>query len=151
MKNIIKLFTVFVLLLGCGFEPILQSKNLNFSINEITKKGEEKLNLKFERKIKEFINLDNSKKIYDLEIKTQINKFASSKDTKGNPKTFNLEINSELIVIKNKEIISVKNFAKNTSYKTKSSKFELKNYEQNLINNLFEKIIDEIIVHINSL
>ena len=48
-------------------------------------------------------------------------------------------------------VIKDKNFIATTNYNTISSKFDLKKYEDNLIENLTEKISDEIILYIQTL
>ena len=73
-------------------------------------------------------------------------------DTRGNPKSYQLSVE---LIINLKEntniIIKDKNFFATTNYNTISSKFDLKKYEDNLIENLTEKISDEIILYIQTL
>ncbi len=59
-----------------------------------------------------------------------------------------------LIVNLNKKpdfVIEGKSFATETNYNTISSKFDLKKYEDNLIENLTQKILDELILYIQTL
>ena len=57
-----------------------------------------------------------------------------------------MKINVKLDIIENNQIIKSNTFEKNTNYNNLDSKFELKQYENVLINNL----VDEILVEINS-
>ena len=149
MKKIIYTFLIFLFASGCGYEPII-SKNTNFSLKLIELGGNAKINyiVKNNLKIYEEENSD-----YNLEIiDSKINKIVTSMDTKGNPKTYQLTVKL-IINIKDNLNLSIddKNFASTINYNTISSKFDLKKYEDNLIENLTEKILDEIILYIQTL
>ena len=57
-----------------------------------------------------------------------------------------MKINVKLNIIENNENIKSSTFEKNTNYNNLDSKFELKQYENVLINSL----VDEILLEINS-
>jgi len=149
MKKIFFTVLIFLFVSSCGYEPLL-SKKEKFSLKLIELGGNNKINYIIKNRLKFYEEKNN---IYNLEIvDSNINKIVASKDTKGNPKTFQLTINI-IINLKGSSdlIIKDKNFTTTTNYNTISSKFDLKKYENNLITNLTEKISDEIILFIQTL
>tara|TARA_B100001996_G_scaffold377607_1_gene360483 strand:+ start:573 stop:1022 length:450 start_codon:yes stop_codon:yes gene_type:complete len=149
MKKIFFTVLIFLFVSSCGYEPLL-SKKEKFSLKLIELGGNNKINYIIKNRLKFYEEKNN---IYNLEIvDSNINKIVASKDTKGNPKTFQLTINI-IINLKGSSdlIIEDKNFTSTTNYNTISSKFDLKKYENNLITNLTEKISDEIILFIQTL
>ena len=147
-KNFIIIF-IFLFVSNCGYEP-LKSKKINFSLKLIDLGGNNKINYIIKNRLKIYEEEDNN---YNLEIvDSNINKITTSMDTKGNPKTFQMTINLIINLNKNSDlVIKGKNFVTKTNYNTISSKFDLKEYEDNLIENLTEKILDELILYIQTL
>ncbi len=149
IKKIIFGFIILLFVYSCGYEPLIIN-NTNFSLKLVELGGNTKVNyiVKNNLKIYEEENSD-----YNLEIiDSKINKIVTSMDTKGNPKTYQLTVKL-IINIKDNLNLSIddKNFASTINYNTISSKFDLKKYEDNLIENLTEKILDEIILYIQTL
>ena len=93
----------------------------------------------------------NSNKKIELEINSKINKTTTSKDTKGDPKTFRIEIISQIKVTKEEKIYLEKIFSKSSNYNNSSNKFELKQYEENLKINLIDKISEDIVSYLQKL
>ena len=86
-----------------------------------------------------------------LEINTKIEKFVSSKDTQGNPKTFRIELSTMLKIYDSKKLIFTNNFLEISNYNNMSSKFDLKTYENKIENNLLEKISEDFIIFLETL
>ena len=149
IKKIFYTLTIFLFLTSCGYQPLI-SKNTNFTLKLIELGGNTKVNYIIKNKLKIYEE-ENSK--YDLEIlNSEINKIVTSMDTKGNPKTFQMTIKLIINLNKNPDfVIEGKSFATKTNYNTISSKFDLKKYEDNLIENLTQKILDELILYIQTL
>ena len=149
IKKIFYNLIIFLFLTSCGYE-LLISKNTNFTLKLIELGGNTKVNYIIKNKLKIYEE-ENSK--YDLEIlNSEINKIVTSMDTKGNPKTFQMTIKLIINLNKNPDfVIEGKSFATKTNYNTISSKFDLKKYEDNLIENLTQKILDELILYIQTL
>ena len=93
--------------------------------------------------MKKYINLSNKPRTIDVEIISDSIKRITSKDQKGNAKTFDLTIIVELIFLEDDKK-SNKKFTQSFSYQNKSNKFELKNYEDTIRDNLINKIILDI-------
>ena len=88
--------------------------------------------------------------LYNLKITTKKNKFISSKDTKGNPKTFNINVTVNVTFIDNENIERNKSFVENINYNNDENKFSLKKYENSLIENLTDKIVDNLLIFLQS-
>ena len=69
-----------------------------------------------------------------------------SKNSAGEDASFSMKIKVKLDITENNQNIKSNTFEKNINYNNLDSKFELKQYENVLINNL----VDEIILEINS-
>ncbi len=154
MKKIIIILTFF-LLHHCGFEPIHSIKNIdsnnNFSIGSIGFSGENKINNALKSKLFNYLNKDEKIIQLDLTINSIVQKKITSKNKKGNPETFLMEIIINLEVFKDSELVSNKIFKEDFEYNNKSSQFELEKYEKNIQNNLSQKLFEYIIRHLYSI
>ena len=149
MKKVIFTILIFLFASSCGYQPLV-FKNTDISVKLDELGGNSKINYIIKNRLKIYEEKNNN---YNLEIvDSNINKIVSSMDTKGNPKSYQLSVK---LIINLKEntniIIKDKNFIDTANYNTISSKFDLKKYEENLIENLTEKISDEIILYIQTL
>ena len=140
----------FFFIVSCGYQPLYSNKTANFYIYKINSFGDEKINKALINKLELYKDKNNNKKI-ELEINSKINKTTTSKDTKGNPKTFRIEIISQIKVIKEEKINLDKIFSKSTNYNNSSKKFELNQYEENLKINLIDKISEDIVSYLQTL
>ena len=140
----------FFFIVSCGYQPLYSNKETNFYIYKINSFGDKKINKALINKL-ELYKDNNAKNKIELEIHSKINKTTTSKDTKGNPKTFRIEIISKIKVIKEEKINLDKIFSKSTNYNNSSKKFELKQYEENLKINLIDKISEDIVGYLQTL
>tara|TARA_B100001013_G_scaffold93726_1_gene52229 strand:+ start:827 stop:1285 length:459 start_codon:yes stop_codon:yes gene_type:complete len=140
----------FFFIISCGYQPLYSNKEINFYINKINSFGDEKINKALINKLELYKDKNSNKKI-ELEINSKINKTTTSKDTKGNPKTFRIEIISQIKVIEGEKINLDKIFTKSSNYNNSSKKFELKQYEENLKINLIDKIFEDIVSYLQTL
>ena len=149
--NKIKNYTVlfFLLLLSnCAYEPILSNKNHDFSIVVEKIDGDKKINSMI---INNFYNLKGKEKKYNLNLSSTKIKNVISKDSKGDPAIFELIINVNYKVKKNEETLLINEINLKDIYNNVSDKFELENYEKNIINNLTQNISDKIIISISEI
>ena len=138
------IFTFLLMLLSsCGYSPLLLNNEVNFSINKIETQNKNQISYKIKNNLKKYINLSNKPRTIDVEIISDSIKRITSKDQKGNAKTFDLTIIVELIFLEDDKK-SNKKFTQSFSYQNKSNKFELKNYEDTIRDNLISKIILDI-------
>jgi len=149
-KNLIKILILLFFLSGCGYTPIFSKKNSNFSIYELSATGNNKLNKIINSKLNNYKDLDSPKK-FSLIIETYLNKKISSKDSKGNPKSYRINLVSDISIKDSNGIVKNKSFSKSIDYKNKSNKSDLKKYENEISKNLAEKISAEIIIYLESI
>ena len=150
----LKYLAVFFILTlsACSYKPIFSESNYNFEINEIIFSGERYINRIIKNKFDLIKNeKDQNKKKYDLLIQTNKEKLIVSKDSKGDPLKFDLivttyfEINYERRLLFRKEII------KNNIYNNDVDKFKLEQNEKIILENISEKISENIISSIINL
>ena len=75
----------------------------------------------------------------------------TSKDTKGDPKTYRIEIKTNIEVSDINNKVYKKNFLEKKNYNTMSSKFDLGLYENNIRKNLANTISRNISIYLSSL
>ena len=149
-KNLIKFLILLFFVSGCGYNPIFSNKNSNFAIYEISASGNSKLNKIINNRLNNYKGSDGIKK-FSINLETSLNKNISSKDSKGNPKTFRLTIESNVLVKDIDGNTKNKLFLKSTDYNNKNNKSELKKYENETSKNLAEKVAEEIITYLQSI
>ena len=145
MKSLVITIVLSLLLTNCGFKPIYNSKGSNFQIIEIKNKNENKNSFSIENMVMSLSNKDALRK-FKLEINYKQSFTTILKDSKGDPSKKKLSIFVNLKV-KNEEdnILTNKDFNEEFSYDVQSDKFNMSRYEDNITNNLNNKISNDII------
>ena len=144
-KFIIPLILIFILN-NCGYTPIYSTKYQDFKLSNIILNGERDINKILKKRLDNYTKNDSAEKIYNVTINSSLQKNIASKDKKGNPTRFTLNINVDL-TIDDKSGKSVEiNFNEKNSYNNKNEKFELQMYENSLIQNMSEKILSDMIL-----
>ena len=144
--------TIFVLLFitSCGYSPMLAGKDYPFIINDIKVEGNKrKVNSLLINNLKNSISKrDKGEAInkikYDLEIITNFSRSVISSDSKGDPTTFEQNIEVEVIIFKDGNMLKEVTIKKKNTYNNLEDKFELEKFEDNLIENLCYNIADRI-------
>ena len=121
-------------------------KNQSFEIVEIEYFGEKKVNKILSNKIKIYKNNPEAIKKFNIFINSKSTKATITKDKKGNPTQFSMGISITLKI--NNEI--EKTFLENSTYDNSEDKFDLRKYEDNLIQNMTEKIFSEMILFLQT-
>ena len=151
MKSLISLIILSLILVSCGFKPIYNSKNSNFQIIEIKNKNESKNSFAIEKMVMALSNQDAVKKV-KLEMNYKQTFSTILKDNKGDPSKKKLSISVNLIVKNEKDnVLANKNFSEEFSYDVQSDKFNMAQYEDNITNNLNNKISNDIIFLLGTL
>ena len=148
MKNILILFYLInlIVLTSCGYKVLNNIDNTNFEIVEINAIGNDKINNRLEKYFSKFKDKENPLKLFNVELNRVFTKKVTSKNSAGEDASYSIKIKVKLDITENNQNIESNTFEKNINYNNLDSKFELKQYENVLINNL----VDEIIVEINS-
>ena len=151
MKSLISIVILSIILTNCGFKPIYSSKNSNFEIIEIINENENKNSFAIEKMVMALSNQDAVKKV-KLEMNYKQTFSTILKDNKGDPSKKKLSISVNLIVKNEKDnVLTNKNFREEFSYDVQSDKFNMAQYEDNITNNLNNKISNDIIFLLGTL
>ena len=151
MKFLISIIILSLTLANCGFKPIYSSKNSNFEVIEIINKNKNKNSFEIEKIIMTLSNQEALRKVkleldYAQSIKTIL------KDTKGDPSKKKLSIYVILIVKDdNDNVLANKSFGEEFNYVVQSDKFNMAQYEDNIVKNLNNKISNDIIFLLGTL
>ena len=148
MKKILIISIIFITS-SCGYQPLYSKKSFNdLEFKMITLKGNKNLN----QKIINTLSIKENKKLLtknELTIETNIQIFETSKNTKGQVKSYRSTAATS-IIIKNDDIVTKnKKFVQSFSYNNKANKYELKEYQKEIEENLVNKIIEELIIYMN--
>ena len=147
-KNILKTL-IFILIVGCGYTPILVDKSYPFKIKKIEKIGSSKVNSTIFQKLNNLKKIEDdisNKTIYNIRLNSEIEKKIISKDSKGDPLIFEIKIITDVTILQDgKGKILSQTITNKISYDNQTDKFELIKYENNLIANLSTNIADKII------
>ena len=133
------------MLTNCGFKPIYNSKNSNFQIIEIKNKNENKNSFFVENTIMSLSNKEALRKL-KLEIDYEQSLTTILKDNKGDPSKKKLSVIVNLKIKNERDnVLTEKSFSEEFSYDVQSDKFNMSQYEDNITNNLNNKISNDII------
>ena len=144
IKKSFIILAIFLFLNACGYTPIFNSENINININKIDFNNN-KINRNFAKTIRAFSN-QTSNNFYDLYINSYSTKDIATKDSKGNPSIYNLQLKVDINLINNngKEELK-KSFFENINLNNNDDKFKLKITEDTLINQMSQKILQDVL------
>ena len=148
--NLIKFLIILFFISGCGYNPIFSNKDNNFSIYELSLSGNNKLNKIISGKLNNYKG-SNNPKMFSIQLETNLIKEVASKDAKGNPTTYRINLKTDVIVKDGEGNIKNKLFYKSIDYNNKDNKSSLKKFENETSKNLAEKVSDEIIIYLQSI
>ena len=149
MKKFNYLFFLFLFAVNCGYQPIYTNqKSLNFKLKEVILIGDKKIN----QKILNFTNLkknSSDNNALDISIETSQIRNISSKDNSGNPLTYQMSLSSKLIVKVNNNLTDQTTFTSSFSYSNKENKFDLREYEKNILEDLIRSNSEKITTYLS--
>ena len=99
IRKIIIPLILLLILNSCGYSPIYSTKYQDFKIDNISFKGERKINEILRKRLVGYTKITSAENIYDVIINSSLQKNVDSKDKKGNPTQFSLRVNVDLIVV----------------------------------------------------
>ena len=138
----VSFFILLFFLNGCGFKPVLTGSNYDFEIKVKSASGEETINSKIKKQLK---NLDGITKSFDAILNSKLTKNTISKDTKGDPSILEISITLSYKLIEKGNILVDKRLTQRSNYNNISDKFELRKTEEILIDNMVENLVSNII------
>lgn len=137
------LFTIILIINGCGYTPIYSSKSNSFKINNIEYE-DNKINQKIVKSLKSISN-DNSPNEIDLIISSSKDKRILSKNQSGKAEIFELTINLNVTYLNR-----VKTFNMKQNYSNVDNKFQLKEYEKIIEKQLIDELVDSLINYLTN-
>ena len=151
MKKIYFLILIFLclsLLQSCGYKPVYSSKNSKLKIVEI-EYSKNTLNDQIIKIIRSFSN-PKSLKSYNLKLETNKIKKVVSKNSKGDPQTYEIKISAKIVMFNDTNSFT-KNFSEQTRYQDIENKFQLKQYEIQVEEQILDRIIESILLFLTDL
>ena len=138
---------------SCGYEAIHSKKNLiyyDFSINNLTFTGDRKVNMKVKERLKSY-TLKEKDKSFALKISSDTEKVVLAKDIAGDPTSFKFTIKINAEITKNNNFKDKFNIVESFNYNNITNKFDLEQYERDIINNLAETAAEKIIYKLSNI
>tara|TARA_Y100000992_G_scaffold251794_1_gene184053 strand:+ start:40 stop:489 length:450 start_codon:yes stop_codon:yes gene_type:complete len=145
-----KFLLIFIFLISsCSYQPIYVNKSLkNIEFSKITTEGDADINRKIIGSLS-FNENEFDDTLNSLLIKSSYNILETSKNTKGQVQSYRSIILVKLIINSKNESILDKSFIKEFTYANKDKKSELIQYQNEIKQNLLNKIIEDITLFIN--
>ncbi len=140
---LILLFTIILIINGCGYTPIYSSKINSFKINNVEYQ-DNKINKKIVESLKSVSNINSLNEI-NLIISSSKEKKVLSKNKNGKAEIFELRINLNVTYLNRVETLSVKQ-----NYNNFDNKFQLKEYEKIIEKQLIDRLIDNLINYLTN-
>ena len=146
------LITLFFFQTSCGYKIVNNLDNFKFNIIDYKLTGEKKINNILDKNFKRFEdNISQSTSNFIVNANSSISRSITSKNSSGEALSYDLKIKIVLEIYENNNLLNKTTFNESTSYDNLDSKFELKQYENILIQDLTNKIIYEINNKLNSI
>jgi len=130
---------------SCGYTPIYQNDQISkFKLETINHTGDKKIGRELLNNLQRFKD-NKSNDIFDLYLTSVKRENIVSKDKKGDPSSYKIELEVNLdLVGKNNDKKFSKKFMKGTTYNSLENNFELNRYKKKLEKNLTSQLLQEI-------
>ena len=148
MNKLKCLFLLLFIFNACSYEPILSKKKYNFNFTEVETTGNKFINKIIQENL---LSKSQGNRNIKINLKSSKDKKVISSNKKGDPVNFKIKINVDYIVYENNMEIIKDNIFKEVTYNNINDKFELSQYEDNIIINLSNNISDDILTSLLTL
>ena len=150
MKKLLIIFSI-ILLSSCGgYKPIFKSKETNFYISKINNLSQDKISNQIKMSLNPY-SKDNGKMSIIIELDSKKNEKVLSKDSKGNPVVYEIEIITKAKIIFEDSSEKEFRFEKKFNFNNQSNKFEFQQYKNNIEKNLANEIFESLILKLRSI
>ena len=147
-----KIFILLLLIIAsCGYQPIYKiDQNINtLKIKEIELTGDKTLSEKISKELSIEI-IKNNESLNKLNVDSQKNIAETLKNSKGQVTSYRTTISTIVSIIDvNDNLVRKKNISKQFTYNVLANKFKLKEYQEEIENNLINQIIRDINIFLN--
>lgn len=152
IKKFLILIVTTLSLTSCGYGPIYSDKNtMDFEITSFKIEGDTEVNSIVQNKLGKYLD-NNSEKKYIISIRTDYQKEVATKDATGKATNFklivNLTLNYTTSELENNRVERVINFSESQMIKRDQNNYEQTNYENILIRNMSELLINRVILQL---
>ena len=153
MKNLkLKKIFIFVisinLLLSCGYQPILNKENQNFSITKFNLEGNKRIGGLLKNNL---ISVKKAANLIELDIKSEKKTAVSNKSQSGKILTYSITLTFEIAASENKNVLFTKVFTKSQNYSASDVHSDTLNNEKKVVESLIESIASELQIELNSI
>ena len=141
----LKYLIIFIFFVSCGYTPIYQTDEISkFKLGIINHSGDKKIGRELLNNLQRFKD-KKSNNIFDIYLTTIKRENIVSKDKKGDPSSYKIELEINLDLIgKNNDKKFSKKFIKETTYNSIDDNFKLNRYKKKLEKNLTSQILQDI-------
>ena len=141
----LKYLIIFIFFVSCGYTPIYQTDEISkFKLGIINHSGDKKIGRELLNNLQRFKD-KKSNNIFDINLTIIKRESIVSKDKKGNPSSYKIELEINLDLIgKNNDKKFSKKFIKETTYNSIDDNFKQNRYKKKLEKNLTSQILQEI-------
>ena len=147
-----KIFILLLLIItSCGYQPIYKiNQNIDtLKIKEIKLSGDQTLSEKISKELSIEI-IKNNESLNKLGVDSQKNITETSKNSKGQVTSYRTTISTIISIIDGDgNLVRKKNISKQFTYNVLANKFKLKEYQEEIENNLINQIIRDINIFLN--
>ena len=141
LKNFF-IILILIFTYNCGFKPVLIGSDYNFSILVDKSSGNDQVNYKIKEKLKV---VDGRNRTFKVIINTEETIKTISKDLKGDPTIYEIEINLDYKLTENNKVLIHKSSTQSSTYNNIQDKFELSKSKEILRENLIDNLVSDII------
>ena len=149
MKKI--LFALILFLTSCGYQAVNKIDKTNFIISEYDFLGNSQINKILKRNFDKNKKNDNLQNEFEIIVNSKLIKSNNAKNRAGEVINLSIKIIVDLEVSQYGEKIKKLSFTENSNYNNNDNKFELKQFEKILVNDLVDKIIRRINLDLSSI
>ena len=140
IKNKTIIIFLFLFLSACGYQIVNSTKNNNIYIADYSLDGDKFINRILGKNFSKNNNIA-AKKRFTINTFSTVEKTINSKNKSGESISHTININIEFEILKDNNIIKVLELKESNSYNASENKFEQKQYERVLIENMVQNIL----------
>ena len=136
------------LLLSCGYQPILNKDNQNFSISKFNLEGNKRIGGLLKNNL---ISVKKAVNVIELDINSEKKSAVSNKSESGKILTYSITLIFEISASSNKNVLFTKVFTKSQNYSASDVHSDTLNNEKKVVESLIESIASELQIELNSI
>ena len=148
LNKIFLFVTSIYLLLSCGYQPILNKDNQNFSISKFNLEGNKRIGGLLKNNL---ISVKKGVNVIELDIKSEKKTAVSNKSESGKILTYSITLTFEIAASNNKNVLFTKVFTKSQNYSASDVHSDTLNNEKKVVESLIESIASELQIELDSI